>query len=391
MSVLDKRVLQLTELFDSFLTLSNVHTVGSSFDAICPNIFVGTRDFAKDVWHLKQLGVTHVLNVCNDLKHTDRDRFDTSNIMLAHVSFKDVERRKKDCQYLFRITSGFVRKALSSGGKVLIYSLLGVNQAPAVIIAYFVDTYRLCVERAALVVAMNFLLRQLIRLSDDTLRKRPKNDHIARPIDQNGRLKNALNFVNGVGIRRPVREVKGARMIIFNLFVGTIDVASDVMQIAKHHISHIFDLSGNDHDNARYPELQVTSIGPFQNVSFNLEALIEICVTFIGDRLKGGERILVLGKENESLADAVIAAYIMESHAVNVEEALYAITERRCVYLGVNYLKFLFYYEGKLRRRKQKTLQQLSHDTFYSFHCDTSLLEDVNRLCFLNVRKETSV
>jgi hypothetical protein len=283
-----------------------------------------------------------------------------------------------------------------------VYSLLGVNQASAVVIAYFVETYRLSVERASLVIAMkrlvkpnDFLLKQLIRLSDETLHKPSKTDRIS-----SNRFANVLNFVNGIGTRRPVPLANNARMIILNLFVGTHDVATDVVQMGKNRITRLLDLDGRDYNDARYREvgIEVTSIGPYRHVSYDLESLIEICVSFVGDCLKNGERLLLVRKENQCLADVVMAAYIMESHDVSVEEALMATIERRCVYIGVNYVQFLFYYEEKLRRRKQKIMQQITEDAFYFPNCDKHIQQYIQnmstnpkQLCFLRVSMETSV
>ena len=406
-TTVSKRVMQLTELFDSFLTLSNVHTVGSSYDVISPNVVVGTRDFANQMWKLKQLGITHVLNVCDDLSRTDRRQFDSSNILLAHVSFDYVERRMFNCAHLFRITSSFVRRVIAGGGKILVYSPLGVNQASAVAIAYFVETYRLSVERAALVVAMkrlvkpdDYLLSELVRFSDETLTKQPDHQRMdgVRTSERGAKISNALNLVRGIpGTRRTAPYVKDMRMIIFNLFMGTLESASDAIRIAKNNITHLLVMDTSDgkmfFDCGRYRQvgIAVTGVGSVQSVSNDLDSLVELCVSFIGDRLKNGERVLVVSEDDERLAGTVVAAYIVESHGVSVQEALRVITERRSLSLGIDYVQFLFDYEDKLQRRKCKTLQQVTDATFYRGRCNANLLEHLHSLSFLRVCRETSV
>ena len=393
---IDKRVMQLTELFDSFLTISNAHTLGSNFDVVSSGIILGTRDFANDVGKLKQLGITHVLNVCDDLKRTDDRLFAESNIAFAHVSFNDVRRRRADCLYLFRMTSAHVRKVLAIGGKILIYSLLGVNEASAVVIAFMVETYRLSVERAALVVAMkrivcpdNFLLRQLIRFSNDALTKYLKVDNVPRNVDRNTRFSRILHLINGVGFHRSNAYVRDMKIITFNLFLGTRETASDVIQIARNNITHVLDLGGGENVDRRYHELgiRVTCIGSFENVSNNLNSLVEICVSYIDDRLRSGEKVLVLNKENGCLGELLIAAYIVESHAANVEEALRAIAQKRCLRIDVKCIQFLLDYEEKLRQRRHKALRQLADDTFYFKQCEFPQ----DDLYFLKVCRETSV
>ena len=328
-----------------------------------------------------------------------------ANVIFSHVSFKGVKRNNKNCLSLFHMTSAFIRKALLSGGKILVCSLLGVNQAAAVVIAYFIETHRISLERASLIVAMKrlvspnrFLLKQLVRLSDNVLSNKVGDN----AIDLENRFKNALEFVNGVsssnvGGRSIRRSLNDTRMITYNLYVGNESVTKDVVQLAKHHISHLLDLRGTDYVDSWYQQVEgfkpikSTSIGPYENVSFDLDSLIELCVAFIGDCLHRGERLLVFGKERECLVNVVITAYIMESHGVSVEEALIAASDRS--YLGVNYLRYLFAYERKLSDRKEKHLQRNVNKSFYfPTNCDTTkTLNELYGLSFLRISKETSL
>lgn len=401
------RLLQLTELFDSFLTISNVHTVGSSVDTIGCNIFIGTRDFVNTGHKFHELGITHLLNVCNDLKHTDRNRIEFAKVSFAHVSFKAVKQNDRNCLSLFRMTSAFIRKAVFSGGKILVCSLLGVNQAAAVVIAYLIETYRISLERASLIVAMKrlispsrFLLKQLVQLSDAVLGSKVGNG----AIDLEKRFHKTLEFVNGVGsghVGSPsIRSsFNGARMITYNLYVGNETVITDVVQLAKYHISYLLDLRGTDYVDSWHQgveglkSIKSASIGQHENVSFDLDSFIELCVSFIGDCLQRGERLLVFGNKRECLVNVVITAYIMESHGVSVEEALKATTDRRCIYLGVDYLRYLFAYEKKLSDRKEKRLQRDANKSFYfpSDYNTTKKLNKLDGLNFLRISKETSL
>lgn len=399
MPAIDKRVLILREVYDSFLTLTNAHTVGNNVDIVCPNLYVGTRDFANDGNNLKTCGITHALNVCDDLKRTDRDMFDDLNIVFAHVSFGDVENpqhRKSDCLSLFRMTSSFVREALASGGKLLVYSILGVNQAPAVVIAYLIETFCLSVERASLVLAFKRLIKpsdpilvHLIRLNDLILRKKSRNVDEGHTVERSKRLRDVLNLVNGVDANPLVCPPLEARMILFNLFVGTDKSASDLQNIHQNHITHVLNLCGeNTNRRQKYRDMGIglTTIETTRDFSFDVESLVEMCVALISDCLKRGERLLIYGRERESLVFTVMTAYVMKSHSVSLEKALAAITERRCVYLGVNYLLFLFRYEQKMHQRLQAGVDQ----TFYFPHCDFKL-KSPHELLTIRFSMETSV
>lgn len=379
MTTIDIRKSRLNEIFDSFLSSTNAYTVGKDVDLVYPNLYVGTRDFANDGNNLKTFGITHALNVCDDSIRTNRKMFDDLNIVFAHVSFQNVENLQEpqtNCLSLLSLSSAFVREAIGSGGKILIYSILGVNQAPAVVIAYFIETFILSVERSSLALAFkrlvkpsDYILEQLIRLSDCVLDK--KLNRIAESVATSERLQKVLNLLNGVDVVRHLFYPKSdVRMIQFNLFVGSETFANSFEEIHQNGITHVLNLCEENVNPSMYDRMEIglTIIETTRDFSFDMDSLVEMCVALITDRLKCGERVLVNGKESRSLVFTVVTAYFMKSYNISLDMALIEITKRRRVYLGVKYLLFLLNYEKKLQKRNQTVVD----DPFYMPYCRRS-------------------
>lgn len=96
-------------------------------------IYMGPFDSGFKTKELIDSGVTHILDVtCR--AYTPRDEY----FKYLHLPIQD--RTGEDIRKHFRITNRFIRNCLNAGGRVLVQSVNGKSRAPALILAYMIES-----------------------------------------------------------------------------------------------------------------------------------------------------------------------------------------------------------------------------------------------------------
>jgi len=82
---------------------------------------------------LEQLGITHVLNVADDVECFYPDAFEYFHCQIADGGFDDAILES------FQKATDFVEKARHAGGKVLVHCFMGINRSATVTMAILMN------------------------------------------------------------------------------------------------------------------------------------------------------------------------------------------------------------------------------------------------------------
>jgi protein-tyrosine phosphatase len=99
---------------------------------ITASVLVGSKEDAADVFLLKRLGVTHVLNVAAHLvtPQVVQDQF-------IHLHLPLADTPEQDMGAAFSAATTFIGGAAACGGRVLVHCVAGISRSVAVTLAYF--------------------------------------------------------------------------------------------------------------------------------------------------------------------------------------------------------------------------------------------------------------
>lgn len=95
-------------------------------------LYLGSEDDAVNVNHLRDLGVTHVINCAAGYCVTNQEFY-------GDIKYLGFEGEDDDCYNMlqhFDEAFKFIEDARSSGGKVLIHCLMGINRSGIITCAY---------------------------------------------------------------------------------------------------------------------------------------------------------------------------------------------------------------------------------------------------------------
>ena len=99
---------------------------------ICPGLYVGSDNVARDAHKLKSLGVTHVINCAGNVcKNYYPGEF-------TYLSFFLKDARTESIDSTFYTCVEFIEEALSQEGKVFVHCMQGVSRSVTVCLAYVI-------------------------------------------------------------------------------------------------------------------------------------------------------------------------------------------------------------------------------------------------------------
>lgn len=110
----------------------------NSYDEVYPGIYMGDMKAVLDKDHLKQLGITHLLN-CSQGKGTKETNTDAGFYRSAGIKFmgiKALDLTTFNMMPFFRPAAEFIDKALKGGGKVFVHCFKGVSRSATIVLAY---------------------------------------------------------------------------------------------------------------------------------------------------------------------------------------------------------------------------------------------------------------
>ena len=102
-----------------------------------PNIFLGSNYGNKNPQFLKQLGITHVLNMAFEIKGHP-DLLNDKNIKYMHISADDSHRY--NIRQHFEEAFAFIDDAIASNGKVYVHCMMGISRSCKQAFLFFENT-----------------------------------------------------------------------------------------------------------------------------------------------------------------------------------------------------------------------------------------------------------
>ena len=107
-------------------------------------LFLGGMEGAQDAKHLKQRGITHVVNASNYDAYPrcyHKGEFQYMILSCADVATEDMSQH-------FHKTNSYIAEALKQGGAVYVHCYAGVSRAPTLVMAYLMGNAGLSLRQA---------------------------------------------------------------------------------------------------------------------------------------------------------------------------------------------------------------------------------------------------
>ncbi|RNA25119.1 dual specificity phosphatase 19-like [Brachionus plicatilis] len=119
---------------------------GDAATQIIPNfLYLGGHNSIKNVAELTKYGITHVLNMAQELSLNNHEYLD-KKIKILQISAKDAE--MYNIRPDFDLAFMFIDDCLRSGGKIVVNCARGISRSATIVIAYLMFRYNLRLDQA---------------------------------------------------------------------------------------------------------------------------------------------------------------------------------------------------------------------------------------------------
>ncbi|KAL5541667.1 hypothetical protein UlMin_009377 [Ulmus minor] len=105
------------------------------------NLFLGSAAAANNKSALKDLNITHILNVTNSLEPSHPNDF-------VYKVIKVADREDTNLRQYFEECFEFIDEGKRAGGCVLVHCFAGISRSVTVVVAYLMRKYRMTVSQA---------------------------------------------------------------------------------------------------------------------------------------------------------------------------------------------------------------------------------------------------
>ena len=104
---------------------------------IVPGIYLSSCELAKDVGKLKELNITRVINVTQDIPNYHEDK----GIKYLRIPIQDsCETQISD---YFDLTHEFIEEALKNNENILVHCYAGISRSPTIVMSYLMKKNKL--------------------------------------------------------------------------------------------------------------------------------------------------------------------------------------------------------------------------------------------------------
>jgi len=264
-------------------------------------IFIGNLTGARSLKLRKELGITHILSVCDQYPSTGANHL---VIPIDDVPSADILTQLcRACQ--------FIENALQKGGRILVHCAAGISRSPTVVAAYLMKT-----RKMSHLTAIRFMAE-----------KRPQvcpNRGFVMQLEVFGQCNydpspSHAAFTKWESLRR--RTVR----ILYKLYASTNSQVPEEV-LVELEITHILSVSPSQISSAiKDSWLTMHHISVSENQHDILTALPEAC-KFIRKAIKDGGQVLVHSPV-ESRAALVLCAFVMFYHSKSPRDAYLFLVE----------------------------------------------------------------
>jgi atypical dual specificity phosphatase len=156
---------------------------------ILPSLYISDLYAATSPTVLSQLGITHILRVCNEFNW--REYPSKTNLEILCISIRDAG--EENIEDYFKSSTAWIREALADGkSKVLVHCACGISRSPSIVIAYLMATRGLSYYNAWSFVQdgrqeaqPNFSFKAQLRKLENRINDRESVEE-AKPIERQG-------------------------------------------------------------------------------------------------------------------------------------------------------------------------------------------------------------
>ena len=110
------------------------HKRGVTF--ITNNIILGGRDDASDLSLMNELGVTHILNVAQQLPNYHEPNF-------CYLKIPLIDTTEANITNCLALSSNFIKRVEDMNGRVLVHCISGVSRSTSVLIMHLMNRYKM--------------------------------------------------------------------------------------------------------------------------------------------------------------------------------------------------------------------------------------------------------
>jgi atypical dual specificity phosphatase len=114
------------------------------WDEVDPAVILSARPLARDVPELAALGVTHVVNTCEEFGG-HRDRYEAAGIVQLHLPITDFQPPAIDD---IEQAVDFMDRVVAAGGKVLVHCKAGRARSATIVLCWLMKRYGWTAEMA---------------------------------------------------------------------------------------------------------------------------------------------------------------------------------------------------------------------------------------------------
>lgn len=104
---------------------------------ITPQLFLGNERNAKDLTWLRNKGITHIVNITQEVPNYFPTKFGYLNLKIDDTP----SQADKLSKNLYQI-SLFIESVINSGGKVLVHCRAGISRSASTVIYYLMKKYK---------------------------------------------------------------------------------------------------------------------------------------------------------------------------------------------------------------------------------------------------------
>ncbi len=135
-------------------------------DEIHPNLFVGNGGAAQNLEYLKEMGITHVVNMAEGEIDTGANFYQKENIKYLGVSITDSP--STNIHKHFEVVTKFIENGIKNdGGKVLVHCFMGYSRSATCAIAYLM----ICEGMSAVIACQIIKSKHVCRPNDGFLQQ----------------------------------------------------------------------------------------------------------------------------------------------------------------------------------------------------------------------------
>lgn len=137
---MDEEKCTVGELFNIITASTGGITMlpSSAYDEVYPNLYVGEDTIALSRVGLRNLGITHLLNVAqgDSNYHVNGNNVLYHKVNIEYMGLEATDQMNFDLSIYFEKGANFIEKGLKSGGKVMVNCKQGASRSATLVLAY---------------------------------------------------------------------------------------------------------------------------------------------------------------------------------------------------------------------------------------------------------------